>query len=605
MTTIRSKGGLPLMIGGQVAGADSCCQCGSLCPGPLLVTARFAIGIGFTGGDPYQWCQALRLPFYYPALLQGPIITCPACPLEIQEIRYDGRFAADEKSGADVSAAMVRFFIPRNPREGSKVRLEIRPAGAPWSATYEADYVECPNCRCYGQLMYEFKPSDLVGGSSAFCGGNVEFVVTGSCWRDCEDFCAYRLDITQPDSVAVTGRFSECGFLRPERRTTVAYALGASLPSGSTVTSDITKSYSRAISTGNYTLAGIVEHVFNGTVPNSSSDCLPSSLNYSANPRFYANCGISATVYCTNGKTPNPFAVELSASVNVQIGSSDEKGNECEGAYVWSTTAIYELPSACRTVGNRHCYPVGGAYRILNTPVEFSANGETTSLGPYQDGYVREGTGNLNDIAASIGNAMKNALAATFRVTSRPTCLAVPCSCNAPLGGMYVTFGNLASKYNGVPFAFVLNSSTLDFQREITNFVQWQGPFGFYEWEEYDEDGPRDGNGNCTQAMTRQRAELYCDIVDGVSQWYVLFTSFCFKYDAGGTYTHQSYDEWVGKIDCYKACADAENFIEADEPVPMGEPYDIEYIGRTTVAGYLECEPPPRATISLRQINAC
>jgi hypothetical protein len=587
--TIRSKGGQPLFIGGMVAGADKCCDCGSLCPGPLLVTARFAEGAGLNDGDPNAWCQALHLPYYYPAYLYGPVATNDG------EVRYLGRFNADEKSGADVSVVQVEFFIPRTPREGSKARLEIRPGITSWNATYEADYISCPNCKCANQFMYVFKPSDLIGGSSSFCGGNVEFVVTGSCWRDCEDFCAYKMGVTQPANISLGGVFQDLceNLFYTYQENKVPYALEASLPSGTTIDSDIAKSFSQSISYGGVSsLLTIVRHFIAGTTPNTSAECLPDSLYYQENPPFVASCGIGAEVFCTNGRTPNPFSLRLSVSVNVNVGFSDEKRNECGGVYSFGKTAFFELESLCQTDSKRHCYPITTPYRILDTPVEFSATAFTTSLGAYDDDqYESRGAGNLNGIAASIGDALKDALAATFRITSRPNCRPpVACDCShVDLRGLIIDFAGRSFEIG----------KYVDEEVDGVRFVSGQNPSGYTVIRQTRAGGfPQDTT----------QIDLICAESGG---WMVLMSTRC-QPRVNGELVSDTIDQWAGVMQCSESC---DGFYEAasepglfqvrtaGEPIPLGEAQDVEYLGRESSA--VECEPPARPTFSIRQVEFC
>lgn len=267
-------------------------------------------------------------------------------------------------------------------------------------------------------------------------------------------------------------------------------------------------------------------------------------------------------------------------------------------------------PTECQYTNERTCgYSIAGPGpangRYIQTPLTLDVSGSTTSQGAWgQSGSAT--VGSLGTTLLGWADDIVDAISATFRITSRDNCEPpVACNCDASLGGMRVLLGNLKS-YSVNPEYYEVGSSLVDFvYLDFDQTVSWQGPFGFYEYTQLDRDGPTDGDGKCTRRLWYQRAELYCDVIDGVAQWFVLFTSFRDIYDEDGASTHRSYDEWAGKIDCFEACEDLDNFIDEDEPVPMGEPYDIEYLGRTTETGYLECEPPPRLTIRLTQIQLC
>lgn len=272
------------------------------------------------------------------------------------------------------------------------------------------------------------------------------------------------------------------------------------------------------------------------------------------------------------------------------------------------TFCQYNAKRSCGAPSQTPMPPNGFLY--IQTPMTVvveRANATANGIETAFTEAIWSGTGGADQDLIAFVEALADAASFTFRITSRPNCDSpVTCNCDASLRGMNVTLGNLKSITNSTPLSWGVDSSQVDFVRlRSDQIISWQGPFGFYEYEQSDPDGPRDGDGNCTRRLWYQRAELYCDVIDGVAQWFVLFTSFRDIYDEAGTSTHRSYDQWAGKIDCFKACEDLDNYIDADESVPMGEPYEIEYLGRTTVTGYLECEPPPRLTIRLTQIVTC
>lgn len=95
------------------------------------------------------------------------------------------------------------------------------------------------------------------------------------------------------------------------------------------------------------------------------------------------------------------------------------------GAAQWIANGEYNLESSCQTAPDRQCNDYQGEFRILNTPVEFSADGEGTSFGPYQDSGSSSGGARAAD-AEAVRDAIRDAITATFRITSRESCLP-PC----------------------------------------------------------------------------------------------------------------------------------------------------------------------------------
>ena len=374
---------------------------------------------------------------------------------------------------------------------------------------------------------------------------------------------------------------------------TIAYSLDADLPSGTTIDSDIAESLSQGLSFGGvFSLQSIVRHFIKGTVPNTSSDCTPEHPYFQENIPFRASCGIGAQVYCTAGRTPNPFSVIIVVDVTVNIGFSDDKLRQCGGVYRSNTPGVFELPSLCVTDSRRHCYPITTPYRILDTPVEFSATASTTSLGAY-DGwgaFEYRGAGNLDGIAASIGDALKDALNATFRITSRPNCRPpVACDCQVDIRGLVIDFTGRSFEIGKY-----VNEESADLR-----VVSVQSPDN--GWSIVRE----------TRAGGFPQDTTQIDLECTESGWMALMTARC-RRRVDGELVSDTTDQWAGVMQCSESC---DGFYDADvgeglfqvrtagEAIPLGEVQDVEYLGRESSA--VECEPPARPTFSVRQVEFC
>lgn len=435
---------------------------------------------------------------------------------------------------------------------------------------------------------------------------------------ECLDFCQYIIEVVSPSAVAAKSIPYVCGQYAPNSGVSVD---ANEWPLGETVPSPFYEEPEELDCFGS----------FGFTKPGNR---WASSFLVNDNRTVFAEAGVSK-YYVTPSCAPPGIYIAISSQVRFTCTDLSS------GAGLMTPTAVlylvvhvrhsYQtyygqngpfsqyyrlkilevpLPATCSSNPNINCIPINAPTvqkKVISTPLSITVENNETSLGDWsQDSVVSDGP--EASLCESIANQLLTAYSATYRITSRPNCDSpVTCNCAASLGGMNVTLGNLKSiTNNSILPSWGVDSSLVDFVRlRSDQIISWQGPFGFYEYEQSDPDGPRDGDGNCTRRLWYQRAELYCDVIDGVAQWFVLFTSFRDIYDEAGTSTHRSYDQWAGKIDCFEACEDLDNFIDEDEPVPMGEPYDIEYLGRTTVTGYLECEPPPRLTIRLTQIVTC
>ena len=336
-------------------------------------------------------------------------------------------------------------------------------------------------------------------------------------------------------------------------------------------------------------------------------DTFSARVVYNSNLRAIAD--ISVNMRCENDPT-NPD----SAGIYIDFGFSVFVPGLAGLVPIYPTRglvkqATLKLTTYCKSSQSANC--LGAEYKsyFVTTPITFTVSNESAGLTSWNPALTFDTSIGDQSRVTSCFNQLVDNFSATFRITSRPSCKTVDCSGNAFLDGMYVTFGNLLQfPYGASAFDSVVLDSSLSQvypDRDADETIYWVGPFGYYEYTQYDPDGPEDNDGRYTRLLWQQKVEIVSDVIDQVQQWVVIFTSLRKIYDEDGIATHESYDEWVGKIACYEACEDLDNYIDAGDSVPMGEPYDIEYIGRTTAVARLECEPPPQATISIRQIVTC
>jgi hypothetical protein len=339
-----------------------------------------------------------------------------------------------------------------------------------------------------------------------------------------------------------------------------------------------------------------------------SLNTLSARVYYGSNLRAIAD--ISVNMRCENSVTnPDSPGIYIDFDFSVLVPGLDGL------VPIYPTRglrkqATLKLETACESRSFATCSDSNQqkTYRFA-TPITFTVSNASAGLTSWNPALTFDNSVGDQSRVTPCFNQLVDNFAATFRITSRPSCKTVGCSGNAFLDGMYVTFGNLLQfPYGASIFDSVVLDSSLSQvypAGDADDLIYWVGPFGYYEYTQYDPHGPQDNDGRYTRLLWQQKAELVSDVIDGVQQWVVIFTSLRKIYDEDGIVTHESYDEWVGKIDCYEACEDLYNYIHAGDSVPMGEPYDIEYIGRTTAVARLECEPPPHATISIRQIVTC
>jgi hypothetical protein len=452
------------------------------------------------------------------------------------------------------------------------------------------------------------------GGQPLFIGGMVAGADkccdcgTDRCW--CPDYCQYNIAVISPETCSVSTR---PGCVDYQSRITIGSSIASVLdpyPGVEDCPGELSGTGSLPCRDESYVQRydawpggwGLLAVVNTGVIKRPEAGVVYGVI---------AQVRYEAKVRCVMEDIFNAskMLLDVDAFVTVQKLSS-ESGPAFSLLRTRSKTVEISY-NECQKVGDRACYNndlyrKNATQKTIITPFEFTLSLETTSLGDYDQTIDTRQFGPYEGLLQSVIDAKFNA---TFRITSRPKCdFPVTCNCAAPLGGMRVDLGNLKQVSSPTPSSYQVSSSLIDtvwMYDRSDETVYWEGPFGLYEYDQKDPDGGQDGNGHFTRLLWRQRAELYCNLIDGVAQWFVLFTSIGITYDEDGIITHYSEDEWAGKIDCYEACEDVDNYINAGDSVPMGEPYEIEYIGRRTQPGTLECEPPPRITIRFTQIKTC
>jgi hypothetical protein len=226
----------------------------------------------------------------------------------------------------------------------------------------------------------------------------------------------------------------------------------------------------------------------------------------------------------------------------------------------------------------------------INTPLEFTLSAETTSFGDYDGRFYGSLQGPYEDLLDSVSNA---GFSATFRITSRRSCVSAPCSCSAAAGTEWTFSNGTRSKtfthgtddveWGGAPF-----------------YWSWDG-VGYLVLEIFDPADYVPGLGGLV--IERHTVQITCDTVDDVSTWMASVFSQCIQYDNVPQITHETYDEWAGVFECVPGCEDEHR--AAGDHVLDGELVDVEYLGRSTAVGTTECTPPPRISISVKQIATC
>lgn len=446
-----------------------------------------------------------------------------------------------------------------------------------------------------GQLIVK---NNALGVNSGCCCENPP---PWPCYDCLGDACAYFIEVTSPSSLKVKSPAVICGELNVPAVASVPYMLLDAFPEGTQPNSgdgqiNINRSHAQALNVDMVYLTALnanVQHYLTGRgIPIPPSGPLVCSEHF-LDLYFAADAFISSTVRCQVGHAPYPFSVVIMAHVSVHLLDADADVGYmfCRGSWYWDAEAEFPLTSECQTISGL-CGPTPSKYHVIETPVTFTADGTTTSLG----GYTANNTtsdGDYASTAQAIGENLRDALTATFRITSRPSCHEVPADCEVPIGE-----GNTLVVWDREEFVlgtFSFSSYTgpgntseeFDHSEGDSGTAAYPYLFAFHR---------RNAEGI---TLDSQLIELFCDVDDTVSppvsRWYVHQTVYCYEDGAGGPY---SIDEWIGTIPTYES-GGCHN-IAAGDPVPIGTAdlehvpgYPVNFLGAT-------CVPPAPMPLELK-----
>ena len=412
------------------------------------------------------------------------------------------------------------------------------------------------------------------------------------CW-DCLDVCAYFIEVTAPGELAVKSPPYPCSGASTQGSVIVPYMLldafppetdpGDSSPTSglnnSSATAENYKPYQWLLASAGHNLSG------GGIWPTDTGSC-----GTFATSDFTSVATINCVVKCTPGAS-SPFTVELSAHVYVTLDNSFQLNNGgspyCRGWWKWDASVSFPLTSTCQTAPARQCVSTGDEFQVLNTPVSVTADGTTTSLGAYT-ANASASYGDYASTAQSIGEALRDALAATFRITSRPNCEPeVYCDCAAITNGLTITVQKLGQWY----FVWNEEEQTKTYS-DLANFYSFtyspQGPGNearvvVQQW-----------NLSVTEMYFQWTIDIFCEAIpSGIPspyRWYGSQLVECLEY-ASGSVVKRTQKTLLGHFNC-EADPCGTNGRSLGDLYPAGAWRDVETFGTVTPDGYEACALP-------------
>lgn len=252
------------------------------------------------------------------------------------------------------------------------------------------------------------------------------------CW-DCPSLCSYGFELTSQDGLQVASWLEVCGSgFAPFAYSQAEYSFKHLFPPETVFSSESRSTL--YIGPGYQRVAG-VSHSSWGTILVDSPPAY-CTRNFFPTPDsirvpFFSGAEILFELMCAEGRSPTPYTLRVSVQASVFIGqelNSISCAPFCQGKWTWDSAGTFDLNSTCSSAPQKHC-DVGytDEFRFLDTPVEVTADKDTTTLGNYTSTFTNTcAGGDLSALALSIGESIRDELTATLNITSRESCLP-PC----------------------------------------------------------------------------------------------------------------------------------------------------------------------------------
>jgi hypothetical protein len=425
----------------------------------------------------------------------------------------------------------------------------------------------------------------LIGGSPACCCENPPPPVCV-----CPDTCSYFIEVVSPSIVALksASRAGTAICARTSVTETVYDAAPFALPDGFRFFDDA------QIALDAITSVAVNDVLGSSLLAYVSYNCHIRPEDDSDARKVIVGFICVAEARCSTVGDEPAWSIELGVNMVVRVRSLSEPWSPGADRLLTLSHNI-PLPAQCDSNRARLCSPPppGDEASHIATPLVVTATGEGSDLGgDYAvDNDFSAGVG--AELAESIAQHFLDQLSVTFRITSRRSCVSAPCSCSAAYG---------------TEWTFSTGTRSKTFTHGIDD-VEWGGSPYYFSWdgvgymvlEIFDPEDYVPGLGGLV--IERHTVQISCETIDDVSTWMASVFSQCIQYNNVPQITHETYDEWAGVFECVPGCEDEHR--AAGDPVLDGDLVDVEYLGRSTAVGTTECTPPPRISISVKQIATC
>jgi hypothetical protein len=244
--------------------------------------------------------------------------------------------------------------------------------------------------------------------------------------------------------------------------------------------------------------------------------------------------------------------------------------------------ATLKLQTACESRASATCSDSDQqkTYRFA-TPITFTVSNESAGLTSWDPVLTFDNSvGDQSRVTPCFDQLIDN-FAATFRITSRPSCKTTDCSCGQSLANISLSLYSETFLVENEPNpdrggGDAVWSYTDSANNPVIEYTLWNP--GFLE-EKY-----------------KVRAEIFCSSEQqadgnvgpvGRDAWYAVVYIDCFSWE-NGSVSAQTRDTYVGAYECYEHCG---RFM------PFGSPSLMYLVSRVTTPGLASCDPLPAVAI--------
>lgn len=241
------------------------------------------------------------------------------------------------------------------------------------------------------------------------------------CWN-CLGSCAYFIEIEVPQGVSAKSAANFCEGPSGSGTNQSVFLYPDQAPGTLTFKLTTAQAYNSGGSSGEILSAS----VFSLGEVNDAAFCEFSG--YGSNPATHAsNVYMTVSVECREVESGSPFFVRIGGYITSGTSYPFIIGTEgqCASGWQWYFEGEYQIPSECVVSPSQQCDGYDGEFRQITTPLTFTIDGTTCSLGAFSSSTVstQYESAQTFELVESVGEDLRDAFTATINITARENCL--------------------------------------------------------------------------------------------------------------------------------------------------------------------------------------